>query len=329
MDEHITLSGESVPAVYLEDPLPAVNTAYGVKLYTKSVPDEKEIAQVHMRSGDSEQRVGWLIPVISMISLEHEYAEDSYFRKHVYEAVKLLNGKELHESVYVLIYSKRLLEGVSVASDGELSLSFVLYGIYPYYGSQSSASTEYKIQVKKKVVIEKGFNFDCSVGFFKFLVENLLPIERNGYARFMFFYQVYELAMELVFYKKVNELKMAKSHLGIIRKKIDDYSSEGKLIGVLYAEMGRDRNDSSLAAVAKIIFADLKEETYYTSTNKSAMLYDIRNTLVHSYYRYSIGDNLLYLASYIEDEVFHVLSYIYSIEGMRKELEAEYFYEGS
>ena len=324
MDELITLSDDSVPSVYREDSLPQVQAEYGVKLYTKSVPDEKEIAQVYIQ-GESERRIGWLIPVISMISSEHEYSEDVYFRKHVYEAMKYLSGKELHESIYVLVYSKRLLAEADVASDGALSFSFVLYGVYPYIKLCSLASVEYKMQVGRKLLVAKGFNFDFAVGFFKVLISDLLPAERNGYARFMFFYQVYELAMEMVFYKKVNELKIARSHLGIIRKKIDDYSSEGKLIGVLYAEMGRDKNDTALAVVARKIFEDLKEESYYATTNKSAMLYDIRNTLVHSYYRYSIDESLSYLSAYIEDEAFHVLNYIYSVQNMKEEMEGKYF----
>ena len=129
MDELITLSEESVPSVYLEDSLPSVQTNYGVKLYTKSVPDEKDIAQVYIKN-QNEKRVGWIIPIISMISLEHEYSEDIYFRKHVYEAMKLLHGKELHESIYALVYSERLLFAEDVKSDGELSFSFILYGIY-------------------------------------------------------------------------------------------------------------------------------------------------------------------------------------------------------
>ncbi|MCC7681052.1 hypothetical protein [Janthinobacterium sp. FW305-128] len=328
MDELITLSEESVPLSYREDSLPGVQTLYGVKLYTKSVPDEKEIAQVYINN-HSEIRVGWMIPVLSMISLEHEYSENVYFRKHVYEAMKFLNGKELHESMYVLVYSKRLLDAADVTSDGELSFSFVLYGIYPYCKYRSIVDVQHKIKVISKLVVAKSFNFDFSVGFFKFLVDDLLPAERNGYARFMFFYQIYELAMEMVFYKKVNELKIARSHLGIIRKKIEEYNSEGKLIAVLYAEMGMDKNDPSLAAVAKSIFEDLKEEVYYTSTNKSAMLYDIRNVLVHSYYRFSIEDSLSYLASYIEDEAFYVLNYIFSVQGMKEEMDNKYFYARS
>lgn len=328
MAELITLSEESVPSVYLEDSLPHIQAEYGVKLYTKSVADEKEIAQVYIRN-QSEERVGWMIPVISMVSLEHEQSEDVYFRKHVYEAIKLLKGRELHESVYILVYSKRLLGLADVELDGELSFSFLLYGVYPYYKLQSLAGIEHKKRIGKRLVVTKSFNFDFSVGFFKFLANDLLPAERNSYARFMFFYQVYELSMEMIFYKKVNELKITRSHLGIIRKRIDDYSSEGKLIGVLYGEMGRDQNDSSLAAVAKNIFEDLKEDAYYTSTNRSAMLYDIRNTLVHSYYRHNVEESLSYLASYIEDEVFYVLNYLHSVQGMKAEVEEKYFYAGS
>lgn len=325
MDDLIELSDANVPLAYFEDPMPEVQVEYGVKLYTKSVPDEKEIAQVFIPVGAGEVRVGWLIPVLSIISSEHEEYENKYFRKHVYEALKTLKDRILPESVYVLIYSRRLLNSAAVYCDGELALAFLLYGIYPYYEKTSLAGVDFKLPVTPKIVVHKSFNGDLAAGFFKVLLSEILPSEKNGYARFMFFYQVYELAMECVFYKKLSELKTKRSHLGIIRKRIDDYSSESKLIGLLYAEMQRDENDASLAAVAKIIFEDVKDACYYATTMKSSMLYDIRNTLVHNYYRFNIGDNLSYLASYLEDEVFHVLRYLHSVEGMRIEIEENYF----
>lgn len=325
MDDLIQLSDANVPLAYLEDPMPEVQVEYGVRLYTKSVPDEKEIAQIFLPANPREVRVGWLIPILSIISSEHEEYENRYFKKHVYEALKTLKGRTLPESIYVLIYSRRLLDSVGIQRDGELALAFLLYGIYPYYENSSLAGVDFKLPVTPKIVIRKCFNGDLAVGFFKVLLGEVLPSEKNVYARFMFFYQIYELAMELVFYKKVNELKIKRSHLGIIRKRIDEYSSESKLIGLLYAEMQREENDASLAAVAKLIFEDVKEVGYYATTTKSSMLYDIRNTLVHSYYRFNIGDNLSYLASYLEDEVFHVLRYLHSIEGMRVEIEENYF----
>ncbi|MGF6183451.1 hypothetical protein ABIB42_004506 [Massilia sp. UYP32] len=325
MDELITLSAERVPPEYLADPLPTIQVQYGVRIFTKSSPDEKEISEVYIKGEDFEKRIGWMIPVLSMVSLEHDYAENPYFKKHVYEAMKYLIGQDFHEKTYILVYSKRFVEEAGVIADGELSTSFALYGIYPYYNSHSIFDTKHKTLVSKKLLIEKGFNFDFSYGFFKFIVENLLPLENNGYARFMFFYQIYELAMEKIFYMKINELKSNRSHLGIIREKIKDYSSENKLIAILYAEMGSDRNDASLAQVAMSIFSNFKEEAYYTTTQKSSMLYDIRNTLVHNYYRYNIEGNILYLASYIEDEAFHILKYIYSVPSIRKEMEDEYF----
>ncbi|EPJ9040105.1 hypothetical protein QP585_10000 [Serratia ureilytica] len=328
MADFITLSEDYVPSVYLEDSLPTVQTEYRIKLYTKSAPDEKEIAQVYIK-GQTDERIGWLIPVLSMISLEHDQSENKFFRKHVYEAMKFLEKQSLPESVYVLVYSKRLLHSVDIESDGELSLSFLLFGVYPYYNNPSLTNIDNKKKIENKLVISKSFNFDFAVGFFKFFASDFLPTERNGYARFMFCYQVYELAMEMVFYKKVNELKITRSHLGIIRKKIDDYSSEGKLINILYGEMGREKTDPNLSAVARIIFEDVKNEEYYTSTNRSAMLYDIRNTLVHSYYRHNVEENLSYLSSYIEDEVFYVMNYLYSVHEMRMEMEGKYFHAAS
>ncbi len=325
MDDLIDLSDANVPLAYLEDPMPEVQVEYRVRLYTKSVPDEKEISQIFIPADPKEIRIGWLVPILSIISSEHEEYDNKYFRKHVYEALKTLKGRTLPESIYVLIYSRRFLDSVEIHRDGELALAFLLYGIYPFYKNSSLVSVDFKLPVTPKIVIQKCFNGDRATKFFKVLLSEVLPAEKNGYARFMFFYQLYELAMEFVFYKKVNDLKIKRSHLGIIRKRIDEYSSERKLIGLLYAEMQREENDASLASVAKLIFEDAKDVGYYASTMKSSMLYDIRNTLVHSYYRFNIGDSLSYLASYLEDEIFHVLRYLHSVEGMRVEIEENYF----
>lgn len=325
MDDLVELSDANVPLAYFEDSMPELQVEYGVRLYTKSVPDEKEIAQVFIPASPKEVRIGWLIPVLSIISSEHGEYENKFFRKHVYEALKTLKGQTLPESIYVLIYSKRLLDSVAIHCDGELAFAFLLYGVYPYYEKSSLADVGFKLPINQRIVVRQCFNGDLAVGFFKALLRDVLPSEKNGYARFMFFYQIYELAMEFVFYKKVNELKMKRSHLGIIRKRIDEYSSESKLIGLLYAEMQREEKDASLAAVAKLIFEDVKDVSYYADTMKSGMLYDIRNTLVHSYYRFNIGDNLAYLASYLEDEIFYVLQYLHSVKGIRIEIENSYF----
>ncbi|QJD59991.1 hypothetical protein HG264_14345 [Pseudomonas sp. gcc21] len=325
MGDLIELTDENVPSAYLEDPMPEVQTEYGVRLYTKSAPDEKEIAQIFMPGDPKEVRIGWLIPLLSIISSEHDEYENKFFRKHAYEALKTLKGRNLPENLYLLIYSRRLLDSVRVSCDGELALAFLLYGVYPFYEHGSLSSVDFKAPITPKIVIHKCFNGDRAMGFFKLLIREVLPAEKNGYARFMFFYQIYEITMELVFYKKVNELKIKRSHLGIIRKRIDEYSSESKLIGLLYSEMKREEFDARLAAEARLIFEDIKENEYYTSTSKSKMIYDIRNTLVHSYYRFKFKDSLSYLTSYLEDEAFHLLRYLYSAEGLKTEIERTYF----
>ncbi|ONN68636.1 hypothetical protein BTM36_00010 [Herbaspirillum sp. VT-16-41] len=49
----------------------------------------------------------------------------------------------------------------------------------------------------------------------------------------------------------------------------------------------------------------------------------------HSYYRHNVEENLSYLSSYIEDEVFYVMNYLYSVHEMRVEMEGKYFHADS
>lgn len=327
--EEITLSAEYIPLEYREDSVPNQGVEYIIKMYSKQEPDEKDISVVFLNS----TRIGWLIPAISMISKEHDFSNDQYYQKHVYEIYSQLKDQTFSEKIYFLIVSKRLLKSIpnhEHSSDqgllGELSFSFVQYGVYPYYGQVSEYKNSLSDEsVPKRVNIKRSFDFDKSINYLNNFTKVYLQTETNPYARFMSLYQVIELSMEAFFYTRIFNYRKSKNHLGIIREKISELSSERKLINIIYSSAGLDKFDRSLSDKAKIIFGDFKNAEYYEKCAKSDMLYDIRNALVHSYYRFDIKSHLTYLCDFIELESFSIIEYLFRDEELRAQILLEHF----
>ncbi|EKP0278757.1 hypothetical protein JGK46_004479 [Aeromonas bestiarum] len=327
--ENVILSAESIPLEYREDSVPTQGVEYIIKMYSKQEPDEKDIAEIFL----NRTRIGWLIPAISMISKEHDFSDNKYYQKHVYEIYTQLKNQIFSEKIYFLVISKRLLDAIPKhkhSSDqgllGELSFSFVQYGLYPYYGQVS----EYKNSLSEEAVpnninIKRSFDFDKSINYLNNFTKVYLQTETNPYARFMSLYQVIELSMEAVFYTKIFNYRKSKNHLGIIREKISELSSERKLINIIYSSAGLDKFDRSLSDRAKVIFGDFKNAEYYEKCVKSDMLYDIRNALVHSYYRFDIKSHLTYLCDFIELEAFNIIEYLFRDEELRSQILLEHF----
>lgn len=327
--ETVTLSEESIPLEYREDSVPTQGVEYIIKIYSKLEPDEKDIAEIFLK----KIRVGWLIPALSMISQEHDFSGNKFYQKHAYEIYCQFKDQVFSEKIYFLIISKRLLDSVPSykhSSDhgllGELSFSFIQYGLYPYYGQVSEYNNSLSDDsVPNKVHIERAFDFDTSINYLNNFTKSYLQTETNPYARFMSLYQVIELSMEAVFYTRIFNYRKSKNHLGIIREKINELSSERKLINIIYSSANLDVFDQSLSDKARIIFGDFKNDAYYKECLKSNMLYDIRNALVHSYYRFDIKSHLTYLCDYIELEVFNIIKYLFSDEELRSQILLEHF----
>jgi hypothetical protein len=325
MADFINISDESVHTRYQNDPLPNIEATYKAKLYTKVTPDEKEVAEVFIEKSKNEKRIGWIIPLLAITSIEHDFASNQYFIKHAFEAFKLLKGQDIPEESYILIVSENLLTRNAVDGLGYLSLSFSKFGIYPYYNIPATYSNTLSADFENRIVIKHCFDFDRAKDYFQLLTHSLIQSEDNNYARFMFLYQIFELAMECIFYYKINEFKGGKHSLKIVRDKVKELSSERKLINLLYQEADLCRYDYSLSEKAKLIFGTYKDDKYYSDTFNSDLIYDIRNSLVHSYHRFDLKSELTYFCDYLELEVFEIINFLHSNESIRNSLYAEHF----
>jgi len=307
---------------YTKDSMPEIVTEYVYELFVTYLGDEKEISQIFV----DNKRVGWLIPVLSMVSIDHDFSENKFFIKHVFEFLKIKKEETLNENVYVLILSRRILNEVGCSSANNLALGLIPYGIYPYGEKICVYQKKRKIKIDgNKICLKKSINISESIDFMKYFIYEVLPQEINPYARFMHFYQFYEIAMEAVFYKKILEKKKKKYHLGNIRDSISELSSERKLINILYSLVDKVQVQSELNSASREIFLDSKEDQYYLSTNNSDLIYDIRNTLVHNHYRFDLKDKLSFYCDYIEDFIVKLIEFFFENKKDYNEFFESYF----
>ncbi|EQA4283268.1 hypothetical protein ACX2VI_004282 [Cronobacter dublinensis] len=325
MENKITIDDESVYHVYQTDPKPQY-TGYNIFLYSKKHADEKEIAEVEFFWNRSKKRLGWIFPVLALISGEHDYADNEFFIKQAYEAYTHLKGQVLDENIYIFVLNNTVSDLLEVGKEklGVFSLSFSKYGIYPYFSSLAEYSNSNALDIPNKLTIKKCFNLaEEKKTYIHVLVKKIIIEEKNEYARFMFFYQVYELSMELFFYKQLETFKRNKKRLATLKDKLSEFSSERKLINAMYEIMG-DKYDIALSNISKSIFGAINEESYYNGEMKSNMIYDLRNALVHNYFRYNFTDNLKNLSDYLEMEIYDILQFLYDDEYLREVFIDEY-----
>ncbi|MEO9241343.1 MULTISPECIES: hypothetical protein [Pseudomonas putida group] len=312
---------------YKTDPLPEVQPGYEVYFYTKFEPNEKEIAHVFApdKLGKKDVRVGWIIPILSIFSIEHDFGEDKYFIKHAHEAIKLIGELSLDERTYIVVLSKRYMSEAGISSASELSLSFLEFGIYPFKSNHSKVRRLAGKDFQKAIHVTKGFDITKAKGFFESLFLDTLQLETNDYARFMLIYQLYEMAMELVFYATIASYKAEKLPLSSIREKFSDLSSERKLINLLYTGMGGSPFLEGLSSEMKAVLGDTKEDKYYDQACVANYIYDIRNSLVHNYYRSGYKKQIQYFTNYLELELIRVIRYLYNTHNFKEEILSTYF----
>ncbi|MFQ1999306.1 hypothetical protein ACK35E_18135 [Aeromonas veronii] len=336
MIDMLEINEETVPKIYQSFPeADNLQLTYTLLQYSKFEASEKDITIVHMdarlikddiQSKDALKRIGWLIPVLSLISTEHNYAVNKHFIRYAYELFKLIKDKKFPETAYFLVLSDTNFKFFSSKYHlDNLRVSFTEYGVYPKFECDAIFHNKQARQFGGTTVISPSFAFNKAKGFIKSLMHTIIQTEINHYARFMYFYQVIELLMELVFYDKILSYKRNKLRLGLIRDKISELSSEKKLITLLYEKVNILKVDSELLMQARNIFGTSKDETYYEGALNAEVLYDLRNTIVHNYYRYDFKDELEYMCNHIEIVTNKIFELVFLDEYLRGEIIDGYF----
>ncbi len=274
---------------------------YTLHLLYNSKFSENDIFQVYER--DLNKRIGWIFPLQSLLSTDHDYAENVHFLKYAFVAFqKLLTNvnialdREINDlrkvydadSTIVLILSNQTLP------DG-FPFQFYLpalfkYGYYFKYVKDFHSIT--KPPDGTKVHLQQIASPLQQEDYLTELFEALI-YEQHPLVKFHLLYQVIELLIEKVLrheFKAVcdelkavcDKLEEKKIYIHDLQEHIKDFIPEEKRIKKLFSDYEknldiedlRNQCDSLLQAIGK---------AEQTGEGIAKSLYAVRNFIVHDY----------------------------------------------
>jgi len=300
---------------------------YEYRMLYKERFSENDIFMIHLEKRDSDYRLGWLFPLGSIFSKEHNYKDNLHYAIYARIAseyiasnsirigVKIETDKAL-DNIHILIAKKdRLLANNNCFID-ELLPALSKYGYFEQFSSMKGIYTNewsgYYINQVKESILVLYRSYILNDKYFKMIFEENLPFQQNPYYRFMLLYQIIENKMEKIFYSKIEEMKIINSTIGSIREKITELSSERKLITILFKEIYKkneidDYIKDDLRQLLKLFKPDEYFAENFTFPNA---IYDIRNILVHSYYKcLAMSIDLKAIVDYFEIQIIENIKY--------------------
>lgn len=267
---------------------------YSIRFLYKSSYVENDIFNIHYKSGDSENRMGWLFPAHSICSNNHDYFLNQHYIHYAKVAASILNKSpefNISDNTHILILKDEYLYRNQICIENFI-VPLIKYGYYQKEHNNIYTNSIINIDYKtsKKIVLHKYPDPGQLNKYTQDLLENILPSTNDFLSRFICMYQMFEMLIEFIYNKKIDQLRNARNTIGTIREKISEYSSERKLLGYLFSEhFSRKILRQEEKELVRKIFTNYKEQQYYDKLDLPSFIYDIRNCIVHNYYKYELS----------------------------------------
>ncbi|CAI1804580.1 hypothetical protein [Serratia proteamaculans] len=281
--------------------------------FSKKNLKESNIYMVH---DERRKRIGWVIPIISLDSTEHQFAQDEHFLRYSFIAarealknstneiykknieknngidIESLNISELFDdSTSVFIVSKETLpvEKIDNFDLGEYIPSFFSYGYVELTKKDPSLLFfEQEIEETNIIKLHCASKDVGSIDYIRSMCSNVLPYESNAIFRFFYLYQVIEMLMDIILYEEhrciVQELATVAGDMSRIKELLDKLSesaSEKKRIKLLTEKYTSNQYNMDLLRQCCIeLLTDLGKEP---ADGLAGFLYPIRNFIIHQF----------------------------------------------
>lgn len=199
---------------------------FDIYFLTKKDVLENDIFQVYDEGLGS--RIGWMIPINSLESNSHDYADNIHFQKYAYvgivEALKNLN-KEIyltntlpsdfsiqlsdifHEFTVLLIISKETLPHESYFDINRATSSLIKYG-YIKLSTRNPEQIFFKADSPQgeKLTIQQVSKDIYSYELISNLLIDFFTYEKNALFQFFFLYQIFELLIDEIYQTEQEKL---------------------------------------------------------------------------------------------------------------------------
>lgn len=279
-----------------EDCDPANYTLY---LLYKQEFSENDIFQVYDKH--INERIGWIFPIQSLMSTEHDCADNQHFLKYAFAAFQklllnidneiLLSPDESDPYQLRQLYKEDCI--ILALANEKLPVDFNFNGYLPFlfkYGYcfkssdkinpiilQHASKTRFNIQS-----ISKEFSSDSFIAE----VFHELIFEHHPLVKFHILYQVVEFLIERILYYELESvsslLKQRKIYTRDLQEKTKSFLSEEKRIKKLFSDYTNEINTLELNNCCQHLLQCIgKDECAGEGIGK--LLYLIRNFIVHDY----------------------------------------------
>lgn len=268
---------------------------------------ESNIHQIY--NGHLNKRVGWLIPVISLESNQHSFADNEHFLKYAYIAIrdgirclgndvfkkkcdvsafqKLRLSDLFHESTVFLVLSKETLTGGCEFDINRALPSLISSGYIPLtlenpdvYGWNFSRKRRVSYLLASDDIVEHEVVVSLMLAF---------SLSRNdSLIRFFYLYQIIELLIERVAKHQLgavvakvveagDDLSRLKSALESVGRELSEKERLNKLVGPF---CGTEINFDRLTVACRTVLDDAGKEC---KSGLPGALYPVRNLVFHSF----------------------------------------------
>ena len=283
-----------------------------VYFFAKKDIKESDIFEVHCKNTHfSWARIGWLIPIISLDSADHNYADNPHFLKYAYigayKALQLIGDSVysknveknidisfldiFHEFSVVFVVSKELLADFNEFNIGRLYPGLISFGYSQLGTLNPNEITLIGNQPNgNKLKIEAMSEDIDNYRLINDLLFSSFVYEKKAVFKFFYLYQIIELLIEIIYKNEqeifVERLIGAKEDLSKTKEiigEIQEYISERKRIKLLinnYSSVNKNDSLNDLKSVCNNFLVKIgrKEGACFDD-----YLYPIRNFIFHQY----------------------------------------------
>ena len=245
-------------------------------------------------------RIGWIFPIQSLESKEHDYVQDEFYLKYAYIVMyKLLQMTEFGDREYsdfsildyysddiqILVYDKGNASKIERFDISNYAVDLFSKG-YSFCG-EGNVFTKLDI-FDKNIRVKQLPEPIRDISYINVLFMELIPLRESSYSKFHLIYQIVEILIGVVFNYKIksfiNEIEDSPDDLFEKRQQLSDITTEKNRVIWLF------NNFSNIDLQKKEILNNLCEkmlqdnEKRYKENNVGNNLYAVRCLIVHNLY---------------------------------------------
>ncbi|EFJ7398209.1 hypothetical protein ACP37V_001113 [Escherichia coli] len=274
--------------------------------------DVKENDVVKLIASDTNKSIGYLLPVISLESNDHDYAADKYFLRYAYigiqEALCRCKKNSLETKLDLNKYTFKLTDifddelviciiykpHFNLTDFSKISPILFKHG-YIRFDSKTSKQIIYKPstddEFNNKITLCQINNSIIEAPLIDKILHEQFPIERNIAFKFFILYQIIELLIERVYQHQQNIIiSNLVANVGNLSKSKDiigsfqEISSEKRRLKLLFSKyINNFENKTTLTASCYALVRDAIDQSIDEGKDIVEYFYPIRNFIVHNY----------------------------------------------